>query len=88
MPIRKVEVFTAGCPLCDDTIEMVRRIACDSCDVTVLDLNDEEVAERAAALGVRSVPAVAIDGRLASCCEAGGISEEALRAEGIGQPLA
>jgi glutaredoxin len=82
---RIVEVFTAGCPVCDETVEMVRRIACDTCQVEVLNLKEEAVARRAEELDIRSVPAVVIDGTLAACC-AGGVTEEALRAEGIGQP--
>ena len=84
---RIVEVFTAGCPICHETVEQVRRIACDSCRVEVLDLNEGAVARRAAALGIRSVPAVVIDGELASCCAGRGVSEAVLRAEGIGRPL-
>ena len=43
---------------------------------SVLTLNDEGT------LGVRSVPAVAIDGRLADCCAGRGIDEASLRAAG------
>lgn len=83
---RKVEIFTAGCPVCNDVVEMVQRIACDYCDVEVLDMNDARVAARAEALGVRRMPAVAVDGKLAACCTGGEVTEEALRAEGIGTP--
>ena len=31
---RKVEVFSAGCPACKETIELVNRVACPSCEVT------------------------------------------------------
>lgn len=82
---RKVEVFSAGCPACQAAIELVNRLACSSCEVTILDMNDIGVAKRARDLGVRSVPAVAINGRLASCCAAGGVEEQALRAAGLGQ---
>ncbi|MEJ2102733.1 MAG: thioredoxin family protein [Desulfobacterales bacterium] len=81
---RKVEIFSAGCPLCDEAVDMVQRISCPSCEVTVLDMKDPEVASRAKALGVRSVPAVAIDGKLAGCCAGRGPDEEALKAEGLG----
>ncbi len=68
MQKRKVEVFTAGCPCCDETVRMVQRLACSSCEVEVLDVKDPQVARRAEALGVRSVPAVAVqDARLPSC---------------------
>jgi glutaredoxin 3 len=85
MAKRKVEIFTAGCPCCDETVQMVQGIACPSCDVQVLDMQDVEVARRAKELGVRSVPAVAVDGTLAGCCAGRGPTEEALRAAGIGQ---
>jgi glutaredoxin 3 len=48
-------------------------------------MNDLNVAERARDLGVRSVPAAAINGQLASCCSGSGIEEQALRAAGLGQ---
>jgi glutaredoxin len=83
---RKIEIFSAGCPACQEAIDLVNSIACPSCDVTVLDMKDRAVADRAKTLGVRSVPAVVIDGKLADCCRGPGISETALRAEGIGQP--
>jgi glutaredoxin 3 len=85
--VRKVEIFSAGCPACEDTINLVKRIACASCDVTVLDMQDSAVANRAKTLGIQRVPAVVIDGKLADCCRDRGISEAALRREGIGQPL-
>lgn len=82
---RKVEVFSAGCPACLTAIELVNRLACNSCEVSILDMNDIDVAKRARGLGVRSVPAVAIDGRLASCCSGAGVEEPALLAAGLGQ---
>ncbi len=57
---RKVEIFSAGCGCCQETISLVKSIACPSCDITVLDMNQPEIAERAKSLGVRSVPAVVI----------------------------
>jgi len=84
---RKVEIFSAGCPACAETVELVRSIACPSCEVTVLDMNDTSVASRATSLGIRSVPAVVVDGTLAACCAAGGPDEGSLRAAGIGQTI-
>lgn len=84
---RTVEVFSAGCAVCEETIELVNRLACPSCDVSVLDMQDDAVAARAKALGVLSVPAVAIDGELTDCCAGRGPDEAALRAAGLGQAL-
>ena len=83
---RKVEIFSAGCPACKDTIELVNRMACPACEVSVLDMNEPQVAERARALGIRSVPAVVIDGKLAECCSGRGPDEAGLRPAGVGQP--
>jgi glutaredoxin len=82
---RKVEVFSAGCPVCQDAVKLVERLSCGSCEVAILDMNDINVAKHARDLGVRSVPAVAINRQLASSCVAGGVDEQALRAAGLGQ---
>ena len=83
---RKIEVFSAGCPACDETINLVNQVACPSCEVSILDMNDATVASRAKDLGIRSVPAVVIDGKLAECCAGRGPDEATLRAAGLGQP--
>ena len=85
---RTVEVFSAGCQACRDAIELVEQLVCPSCEVRVLDMNDAPVARRARELGIRAVPAVVVDGELASCCRGVGPTEEGLRTAGIGQPLA
>jgi hypothetical protein len=84
---RKIEVFSAGCPVCQETVTWVQQIACPSCDVSILDMNDPNVARRAKVLGIRSVPAVVIDGKLADCCQGRGPDEATLRAAGLGQPI-
>lgn len=84
---RKIEVFSAGCPICQEAIEMVNRLACQSCEVSILDMRDSDVARRAKELDIRSVPAVVIDGKLADCCAGRGPDEATLRAAGLGQPL-
>jgi glutaredoxin len=84
---RTVEIFTAGCPVCDEAVAAVLTLACSSCDVVTHDMRDADVAKRAEQLGVRTIPAVTVDGELAGCCKGGGIDQRALRAAGIGSPL-
>ena len=84
---RTIEVFSAGCPACTNTLELVNRVACPSCEIIVRDMNDAAVAQRARALGIRFVPAVVIDGVLADCCAGRGPDEATLRAAGLGQPV-
>ncbi len=86
-PKRKIEIFSAGCPVCQETIEMVQNMACSDCEVSVLDMSDPAVAGRARSLGIKSVPTVSIDGKLANCCAGRGPDQAVLKAAGIGQPL-
>jgi glutaredoxin 3 len=84
---RKIEVFRAGCAACTEVIEMVQRAACPSCEVTVHDMKDINVARRAKSLGIQPVPSVVIDGKLAHCCAGRGVDEQVLRAAGLGTAL-
>jgi glutaredoxin 3 len=84
---RKVEVFSAGCAMCDEVIELVKRAACPSCEVIVHNMKDINVAKRAKSLGIRSIPSVVIDGKLADCCAGRGVDEHVLRAAGLGRAL-
>lgn len=85
MTKRNIEVFTAGCPCCDEAVHMIEGAVCPSCDLQVLDMRDAAVQAMARAYGISRVPSVAVDGQLASCCEPG-IDIERLRALGVGVP--
>ena len=86
MTLRKIEVFTAGCSLCDDAVQLVQSLACSSCSVEVLDMKDESAQQKAKQYGVTRVPSVVVDGTLADCCQTGAVNAEALRALGVGSP--
>ena len=86
MTLRKVEVFTAGCSLCDDAVQLVQGLACSSCSVEVLDMKDESTQKKAKEYGVTLVPAVAVNGTLANCCSGRPIEATTLRALGVGSP--
>jgi glutaredoxin len=76
---RKIEVFSAGCSTCKETIELVKRIAGSSHEVVILDTCESAVASKAKNYGVRSVPAVVVAGKLAGCCTGRGSDEPLLR---------
>lgn len=84
---RQIEIFSADCPACTEAVTRVRELACPSCAVTVLDMHDAGAAGKASRLGIRSVPAIVVDGKLAACCAGTGPDEGVLRAAGIGEPL-
>ncbi|MFH6983329.1 thioredoxin family protein [Marinoscillum luteum] len=86
---RSVEVFTAGCPVCDPVVKMVKDLACEQCEITVYDLiklcDDKVCLSKLEEYGIKKVPAIAVNGSLLSCCENHGISKEELIKAGIGQ---
>ena len=84
MPQRKkIEVFTAGCAACGEAVDLVKRIAGSTHDVEILDMHQADIAARAQRHGIRSLPSVVIDGKLAGCCAERGPDETILR-EAIG----
>ena len=78
---RKVEVFSAGCALCEEVIDLVRREAGSSSEVIIRNMLDARFLARAEKFGIRSVPAVVIDGKLASCCVGTGVDIRVLKNE-------
>jgi glutaredoxin len=84
---RKVEVFSAGCAVCNQTIELIKILAGRWDEITIHDTKETQVAKRAKGLGIRTIPAVVIDGTLTGCCAGRGCDESILRAHGLGQPL-
>jgi hypothetical protein len=78
---RRIEVFSAGCAFCNEVINAVRREAGPSYEVIVHSTLDSRVLARAEQLGIRSVPAVVIDGKLADCCTASGVDIQVLKEE-------
>jgi glutaredoxin len=76
---RKVEVFSAGCALCQEVIDVVKREVSSS-QVIIHNMMDARAFARAEELGIRSVPAVVIDGKLASNA-GGGVDIQALKSE-------
>lgn len=80
----QIEVFTAGCTVCEPAVKVVNELACPDCEVTVHDLR-QTGGEQASRYGITRVPTVVVDGRIAGCCQGGGVDREQLRAAGVGQ---
>lgn len=86
---RKIELFTAGCTVCEPVVEMVKAMACSSCEVVIYNLSQpcetKECLEKVKTYGIKALPAIAVNGKLLSCCQNKGISVEELKNAGIGQ---
>ncbi len=85
---RQIEVFSAGCSTCKETIKLVQSLACDSCNIKVHDMNVQGVAAKAKKYGVQRLPSIVIDGKLAACCASRAVDAKVLRSAGVGVTLA
>ena len=87
MKKRTIEVFTAGCSCCDDAVNLVQSLVCPSCELRILDMRADKAAQaKAKHYGIKRVPAVVINGKLADCCQIGGVDAKTLRSLGVGSP--
>ena len=75
---RKIEVFTAGCPCCTEAVELVKFLAGTEHDIEICDMHDPFVVAAASGYGIRRLPAVVIDGRLADRCAGRELNERTL----------
>ncbi len=62
----KIEVFTAGCSVCDDTLRLVKE-AVSSCGCEVIERRcpPQQMCEEGKAYAVRAMPTVVVDGAIA-----------------------
>ncbi|MBD81450.1 MAG: glutaredoxin [Crocinitomicaceae bacterium] len=88
---RQIEIFTARCPVCEPVVKTVKEMACDSCEVTVYNLveqcDDKVCVDKMKKYNINSLPAVAVNEKLLSCCQNRGVSKEELAAAGIGKDI-
>lgn len=84
---RRVEIFSAGCPTCQRTIEELRDQIDSRHEIVIHDMQkDAGAADRADAFGIRTVPAVVVDGNLLACCRNKGPTLRELHAAGLAKP--
>ena len=88
MSKRQVEIFTAGCPVCEPVVQLVKDTACDNCEITIHKVKEQCESKicltKMTEYGVKRLPAVAVDGKLLSCCTNIAITKEDLLNAGIG----
>ncbi len=85
---RKIEVFTAGCPVCKPVVELVQSMACSNCEVEIYDLtrqsDPEFYTDKLRAYQITSLPAVIVNGQKIGIAE-GGLTKAQLSVAGVGQ---
>lgn len=87
---RKIEVFTAGCPVCKPVVELVQSMACSNCEVEVYDLSrqtdPEFYTDKLKQYKVTVLPTIIVNGEKVDIAE-GGITREQLSQAGVGQSI-
>lgn len=63
---RIIEVFTAGCPLCSETLDLVRRsVSICGCEVIERRSGEDQQCDAAGQYGITKMPTVVVDGHIA-----------------------
>jgi len=64
-----IEIFTAGCHICRETLEIVEKARCDECILTEHDMTEKcdtgICLEKAEEYGIKAIPTIVVDGRVA-----------------------
>lgn len=62
---RTIEVFTAGCSICEDTLRVVKdAVSLCACKVIERRCPPEQMCEEGKAYGVRAMPTVVVNGTI------------------------
>lgn len=65
MTKRKIEVFSAGCPLCQETLTLVKEAVAEcGCEVIERRCSETECCAEAKAYDIQAMPTVVVDGRI------------------------
>ena len=62
---RRIEVFTAGCPVCAETLDLVTEaVRSCGCEVVERRCSGEERCAEAKQYGIRAMPTIVVDGEI------------------------
>ena len=84
----EIEIFTAGCPVCEPVVQLVKDTAGNDCEITIHNLAEQCESKicitKMEEYGVKRLPAIAVNGKLLSCCTNVEITRDDLINAGIG----
>jgi Thioredoxin domain len=80
----QVDIFTAGCPVCEPVVQLVKDTAGNHCDITIHNLSESRHKDILKKYNLTRLPAIAVDGKLLDCCKNITITKEDLIGAGIG----
>ena len=88
MSKQQIEIFTAGCPVCEPVVALVKKTACENCEITIHNLSEQSENKdgitKMKEYGVKKLPAIAVNRKLIDCCKNIEITKDNLVNAGIG----
>ena len=85
---RHIEIFSAGCPVCEPVVSLVKETSCENCKITIYNLSEQYASKicvtKMEQYGVKRLPAIAVNGKLLDCCKNIEITKGYLLSVGIG----
>ncbi|PCI00389.1 MAG: glutaredoxin [Flavobacteriaceae bacterium] len=86
---KQIEIFTAGCPVCEPVVQLVKETAGDNCEIITYNVaspcDSGICVSKLETYGIKKLPAIAVDGKLLSCCTHIQITKNELLSAGIGK---
>ncbi len=62
---RRIEVFTAGCPICKETLELVKQsVSTCGCEVIERRCSGDDCCGPAKDYGIRAMPTIVVNGKI------------------------
>lgn len=80
---RQIEIFKAGCPVCEPIVQIVKDTAGITYDITFHNLSESCDGDICKKYNVKRIPAVALDGKLLDRCTNIEITKDDLTNAGI-----
>ncbi len=85
---KQIEIFTAGCLVCEPVVQLVKDTACNNCEITIHNLSDQCESKicvsKMEQYQIKRMPAIVVDGVLLGCCKNIEITKEDLQNASIG----
>ncbi len=85
--MKQVEIFTAGCPICNPVVNLVNETAGEDCEIIVYDLvkqcEEKTCIDKMNTYKINRIPSIVVDGRLLDCCDRE-VTKQDLANAGIG----
>lgn len=87
--MRKIEIFSAGCPVCEPVVQLVKDTACKNCKIIVYNLSEQceskICVKKMEEYKIKRLPSIVVDGKLLDCCNNNEITKSDLVNAGIGK---